>query len=156
MHFSSYFLNTALGFCIVNGMALVMVIVFAIIAVSQKYSNLVKNKAKGLPALSTTMSQNEVFNKIKEFSKTNNYKMKFLSEKKGCIILGDSFSLSSWGFFYPVYVSALKTGRTLIEIGIKSRFQQDQDWNPIRKNKLGKIFEGILTAVDGVEAPPEV
>ena len=72
-------------------MALLMVIVFAIIAVSQKYLNFIKEKPTGLPALSTEMSINETFKKITEFSKIKKYKIKVSSEKEGCMILGDSF-----------------------------------------------------------------
>jgi len=52
----------------------------------------------------------------------------------------------SWGFYYPIYLKTL--GKVLqVGVGTKSRYRQDQDWNPIANAKHKAMVAAIRAAL---------
>jgi TIR domain len=78
------------------------------------------------------------------FAKENDYKVEEFDENKGIIILSDSMTLFSNGFFYPIYLVTENEKSTLIEIGIKSKLIQ---FGPIVRRSHEKCFDGIKAAI---------
>ena len=60
------------------------------------------------------------------------------------IVLEESASASSWGFFFPVFVSKQSDGSTLIEVGIKSKLVQV---GPVVSRSHDKCVSGIKAAL---------
>ncbi len=80
---------------------------------------------------------------IVRFAKQSGYKVHALDEQTGRVVLSDSASAMSWGFFYPVFVSDLGAD-TLVEIGIRSKFVQ---WGPIVSRSHKRCVNGIKSAL---------
>jgi len=72
------------------------------------------------------------------------YKIEFLDENEGQIVLSDSISLTSFGFFYPIFVTSQGGDQTLVEVGIKSRAWQV---GPIVARHHDRCFSGIKAAI---------
>ncbi len=51
------------------------------------------------------------------------YKIELFDETNGNIVLGEAPSLTSYGFFYPVFVRS-EGAETRVEVGIKSKAWQ--------------------------------
>lgn len=81
---------------------------------------------------------------ILQFAKENGYKVEDFDENKGTILLSDSMTLFSNGFFYPIYLATKNEKTTLIEIGIKSKLMQ---FGPMVRRSHEKCFNGIKAAV---------
>jgi hypothetical protein len=81
---------------------------------------------------------------IIRFAQMGGYRIDAIDEAGGRIVLSDSASLTSWGFFYPVFLSYQGNGQTVIEVGIKSKFMS---MGPIVSRHHDKCFNGIRGAI---------
>lgn len=80
---------------------------------------------------------------IIQFANQSGYKIDDFNESKSIIVLSDSASLTSYGFFYPIYLSK-QIESTHIEIGIKSKLFQ---WGPLVRRKHEKCLNGIKASL---------
>ena len=80
-----------------------------------------KRKPHKLMTFTTTMTPHKALKSIIEFALQGGYKIDDFTEAEGHIILSDLVSLTSFGFFYPIYVSMNNSGSTLVEVGIKGK-----------------------------------
>ena len=72
------------------------------------------------------------------------YKIEFLDEANGNLVLSDSPSLTSFGFFYPIYLTSNGETDTVVEVGIKSKVWQI---GPIRARHHERCFNGMKAAI---------
>ena len=86
-------------------------------------SSALKNKPLRVQSFATGMPQSAVLKAIVTYAKTSIYKIELFDESNGDLVLSDVASLTSYGFFYPIFVRSQGTG-TLVEVGIKSRSWQ--------------------------------
>jgi len=105
---------------------LIVIIIIGIFLIPSLRSgkSALKHKPKQLIAFATPRPVEEVAEIVQEFARENAYKLEDVDLTAGRIILSDSASRNSWGFFYPVYISKQDEGGTLVEVGIKSRLVQ--------------------------------
>lgn len=62
--------------------------------------------------------------KIVKFALLAGYKIPAMDQDKGQLVLEESGSLTSWGFFFPVFVTSQPGGSARIEVGITSKLVQ--------------------------------
>ncbi len=80
-----------------------------------------RKKLRHLMSFTTTMNIKEAMKVVIDFALQGGYRIDDFEETEGRIILSDSVSSTSWGFFYPIYVSKNDDGSTLVEVGIRGK-----------------------------------
>jgi hypothetical protein len=81
---------------------------------------------------------------IIRFAQMGGYKIDAIDEAGGRIVLSESANFTSWGFFYPVFLTYQGNGQTIIEVGIKSKLVQV---GPIVTRHHEKCLNGIRGAI---------
>ena len=121
-----------------------MVGIGLIIAAMRKGSSAVKTKPSRLMSFTTARAPHDVMTIVIRFAQQSGYKIDEIAESDGRILLSDSATATSWGFFYPVYVSKQNDGNSLVEVGIKSQLIQV---GPIVSRNHERCFNGIKAAI---------
>lgn len=121
-----------------------MVGIGLIIAAMRKGSSAVKTKPSRLMSFTTARAPHDVMTIVVRFAQQSGYKIDEIAESDGRILLSDSATATSWGFFYPVYVSKQNDGNSLVEVGIKSQLIQV---GPIVSRNHERCFNGIKAAI---------
>src|SRR5205085_2504810 len=112
--------------------ALVLVGLLLIIAASRKGSPALKRRPKRVQSFVSRMSLGITLKTIIRYAQQSGYKIEFLDEVKGHLVLSDSPTLTSFGFFYPIYLTPQSPiyltpqseVETLVEVGITSKLWQ--------------------------------
>ncbi len=98
-----------------------IVIIIAVFLIIAGMRRAPRKKPRHLMSFRTTMTLREGLKSIIDFAIQRGYEIDDFTEMEGRIILSDSVSPTSWGFFYPIYVSKNDNGSTLIEVGIRGK-----------------------------------
>jgi hypothetical protein len=114
------------------------------LAAMRKASSAVKNQPLDLKRFLAPMPLAEVDTCVFHFAQQYGYHIDDLRLEEGRIILSDSATATSWGFFYPVYLTQETPTTTLVEVGIKSKFIQI---GPIPSRHYEKCANGIYAAI---------
>jgi hypothetical protein len=122
----------------------VVIGIFLIIAQTRKGSSTLTEKPSNLKSFVANASSEVVLKTIVRFAQQTGYIVDTIEENNGRIALSDSATATSWGFFYPIFLSQQEDGKTLVEIGIKSKAIQV---GPIVTQHHDKCFNGIKAAV---------
>lgn len=139
------------GILTILAFPLAISIFFLLVHISRtrKATPLLKQKPKRLLRFITNQSPQSIIEHVAFLARTVNYTIEDINESKGRIILGSSFNWTSWGFFYPIYTSLQNDGKTLVEVGIKSRLYQ---YGPLvtraHKKFYNKVKNAILTNIE--------
>lgn len=131
--FTSFFVSLFIGTCIGY-----------IVAATRKGSWALKVKSQRMELFSTIVSPEETLASIIYFAQASGYKISNLDEIENRVVLEESISFWSWGFFYPVFISKQSDGHTSISVGIKSKFIQR---GPIVARSLKRCVNGIKEAL---------
>lgn len=115
-----------------------------IIASMRKGSSSLGSKPSRLQSFSTTGNPEETLKAIVRFAQQSGYKVAAFEEAKGQLVLEESASATSWGFFLPIFVSRQSDGSVLVEVGIKSKLVQV---GPIVSRSHEKCVNGIKAAL---------
>jgi hypothetical protein len=110
----------------------------------RKGASAVKNKPKKIMAFIAPMQHADVMKTVIRFAQQSGYKVDDIADTGWRIILSESPTFTTWGFFYPVYMSPHPNGGTLVEVGIKSKAIQ---MGPIVTRKHETCFNGIRAAI---------
>ena len=94
---------------------IVMAGIGLIIASMRKGSSAMGEKPSRIQSFSTTGNPEETLKSIIRFAQQSGYKISALDETSGQVVLEESASATSWGFFFPVFVSRQSDGSTLID-----------------------------------------
>lgn len=133
-------LDSIIGFII--GIV-ITVIGYTISAIRPGYSA-IRSKPSRLQSFTTEVNPKETMKAIVRFAQQTGYKISFIDETKGQLVLEKSASAVSWGFFFPVFVSQQSDNTTLVEIGIESKFFQ---YGPLVSRSHEKCVNGIKAAL---------
>jgi hypothetical protein len=123
---------------------MVVVTIGLIVAATRKGASAVKNRPKKILAFIAPMPPAEVMKSVIRYGQQSGYRIDDIANPGWRIILSEKPSFTTWGFFYPVYMTANQQGGTLVEVGIKSRFIQ---MGPIVTRKHEECFNGIRAAI---------
>ena len=110
----------------------------------RKGSSTLTEKPSGLKTFVADASSEAVLKTIIRFAQQTGYSIDTIEDNNGRIVLSDSATATSWGFFYPIFLSQKEDGKTLVEIGIKSKAIQ---FGPIVSQHHEKCFNGIKAAI---------
>ena len=123
-----------------------MCIGIGLYARSRKAEDVLRKRPNKIIAFTVAVPPTKVIQIIREFAQNNRYSISPFSEVENRIILGEGASWTSYGFFYPVYISDKDNGSSLIEVGIKGKVMQ---FGPIvskkHKNMVNDLKKAILT-----------
>ena len=123
---------------------IVMACIGLVIASMRKGSSAMGAKPSRIQSFSATGNPEETLKSIIRFAQQSGYKILALDEKLGQAVLEESASATSWGFFYPIFVSKQFNGSTLVEVGIKSKLVQV---GPVVTRSHEKCVIGIKAAL---------
>jgi hypothetical protein len=121
-----------------------MVCIGLLIASMRKSSSALGSKPSRLQSFSTKGNPQDTLKAIVDFAQQSGYKVSAFEEAKGQLVLEESASATSWGFFFPVFVSRQPDGSALVEVGIKSKLVQV---GPIVSRSHEKCVNGIKAAL---------
>jgi hypothetical protein len=110
----------------------------------RKGSSAAENKPRRIQSFVTSNTPSSVLKTLIRFAQQSGYKIEFLDEAKGNIVLSDGASLTSYGFFYPVFLTSERESQTLVEVGIKSKVWQV---GPIVSRRHDKCFNSVKAAI---------
>lgn len=126
--------------------AIIGIFVANFIALTKKSSSIKRETIKRLKPLLTELPIQEAMEIIKNFAQSNNYKLEVIDKNNNQLVLSDSgIGIFMYGNFYPIYFSTRKDGKTIVEIGIKSKVG-GEDW-ATNKNHI-KCVNGIQNALE--------
>jgi hypothetical protein len=123
---------------------LTIVGVLLIIAASRKGSHTLKRKPKRIESFGSKMPLRGTLQTIITYAQQSGYKIEFLDETHGNLVLSDAPSLTSFGFFYPVYLTPNGEAETVVEVGIKSKVWQ---FGPVSPRHHERCFNGMKAAI---------
>jgi hypothetical protein len=94
----------------------------------------------------TASSVDETIRAVLKCAYRFSYSIDDINEKEGRIVLSDSATLTSFGFFYPVYITSNAEGQTVIDVGAQSKwyFVGDYAVAPARARCFNAIKATVL------------
>jgi hypothetical protein len=124
-----------------EGMFVVLMIISVaiVVAAMRKATSAVATKPSRLRAFALQQNGSDVLKQVIAYAQVGGYKIEDIDEAIGRVILSDSVSLTSFGFFYPVYISQ-HGDETVVEVGIKPRLPQV---GPIVTRNLERCVNGL-------------
>ena len=123
---------------------LIVIGILLIISEMRKGDSALETRPRRVKSFTVKGDPQTVLKIILQFAYRGGYDIEALDEEKGRIVLGESATSVSWGFFYPIFISARPDGKTLVEVGIKSKLFQA---GPIVSRSHERCFNGIKAAV---------
>lgn len=63
----------------------------------------------------------DCFQKIQNYANSSEYTIEAIDENSYSIVLGESITLMTNGFYFPIFLTRLDENNTRIEVGIKSK-----------------------------------
>ncbi len=109
---------------IISLLILVLVVIAWRYASTRKAATTVTTKPKRLLSFTTAHTPKEVLQTLIEKTPGSDYTIDSVDEEHLCLILSTPPTATTWGFFYPVYLTQQDEGRTLVEVGIQSKLYQ--------------------------------
>ena len=111
-----------------------------IIGAMRKASAVLGSKPRKHQTFTSMHNTQETLKAIVRFAQQAGYKIPAIDESKGQLVLEESPTLTTWGFFFPISVSRQIDNTALIEVGIKSKAIQV---GPIVSRRLENCVNGI-------------
>jgi hypothetical protein len=115
-----------------------------ILTLTRKGSWALKVKPQRMESFSSIVSPDEALQSIVRFAYSSGYKVSNLDELAHRVVLEESISLFSWGFFFPVFISRQADGSTAISVGIRCKFWH---YGFVITRRHRKCVKGIKTAL---------
>jgi Zn finger protein HypA/HybF involved in hydrogenase expression len=123
---------------------LVIVVILLVIGSMRSGKSQIDSKPSKLMSFDTQVSDSQVLKIVVDFAQRTGYDIETIDESKKRICLSDSATMTSMGFFYPIFISSGNSGSTLVEVGIRSKTMMV---GPVVTQHLEKCFNGIRAAV---------
>jgi hypothetical protein len=95
-------------------------------------------------SFSTNVDKLTALKTIINFAQGNGYKVDSFDENQCNLVLSDSVSVTSWGFFYPIDLEPSYESTTIVKVAIESKAVQA---GPIVSRNLEKCANGIKAAL---------
>ena len=93
-------------------------------ALRSNAASVVTKKPKRLHAFTTAQPPEAIIEAIRQKVLASNYTLDSIAGENPRLILSTPPSATTWGFFYPIYLTVQDDGLTLVEIGIESKLVQ--------------------------------
>ncbi len=122
----------------------IVIVISYIIAAMRRGSSVIGSRPRRLQSFTATSGPQETLKAIIHFAQQAGYNISAIDESKGQLVLEESTSVMSWGFFFPVFVSQQSDNATLVEVGIMSKLPQV---GPIVSSAHEKCVNGMKAAL---------
>jgi hypothetical protein len=103
-----------------------------------------KGKPRRIKSFTTALGSTEVAKHIVNYARQNNMKFDEFDKENGRIVVSQPPTLTSWGFFYPVFLSTDEKNHTVVEVGIWSKLIQ---FGPITTRFHERFYNGIRAEI---------
>ena len=103
---------------------LVMLVIAWRYASTRKASTAVTAKPKRLLSFTTAHPPREALQILIDKTQGSDYAIDNVDEDHCSLILSTPPTATTWGFFYPIYLTQQDDGLTLVEVGIQSKLYQ--------------------------------
>lgn len=110
------------------------------IAATRRGSSVIGTKPRRLQTFTVQADPQQALEEVIHFAQQAGYKISAKDEAKGQLVLEESASAMSWGFFFPIFITRQPDDVTLVEVGIKSKLLQV---GPIVTRSHEKCVNGI-------------
>lgn len=122
---------------------------FAYRAATKSASSVADSEPSQVRSISTPIKTDEVLKIISRYAQQSGYKIELFDPPTGKITLGESMTMMSFGFFFPISVSTDNSGQTIVEVGIKEKMKQRKknELRPAVISSYDKCFNGIKAAI---------
>jgi hypothetical protein len=121
-----------------------------IIATTRAITPAMRQKPSHVFTFATSVQWDAAMRTLLNAAPAAGYAVAEVDMPSGFIMLSQSISLLTWGFFLPVYVSVARDGRTMVEVGIRSKLYQR---GPIVRRSHLRCFEALRAALGGTAVP---
>ncbi len=129
---------------IISFFILVLLVIAWRYASTREASTAVTTKPKRLLSFTTAHTTHDVLQILIEKTQGSEYSIDSVDEEHLSLILSTPPTATTWGFFYPVYLTQQDDGRTLVEVGIQSKLYQ---MGPLVRRQHERCFahvKGVL------------
>ena len=92
-------------------------------------------------SFATNVPPDRVFKAVEGVGPSDSYKLGRADATRGRVILHDTLSWSSFGFYYPVDIATGSDGRTNVTVGIKSKYPLQ--FGPLVKRQQEKANQKV-------------
>ena len=133
------------GFSIGILIGAIFVIVVAVIAMTRKADARTAEIGNRRIDIASPLSPAETVKRL-QGSALGRYKLADSDAARGMLVFSSPMTIFSWGFFFPVAVTAAPGGGSSVAIGIKSRALQ---WGPVVGNNHRDFAQAATTALAG-------
>jgi heme/copper-type cytochrome/quinol oxidase subunit 2 len=105
-------------------------LILAIIGIAWRYASrrnaasVVTKKPKRLHTFTTAQTPEAIIAAIRQKVLASDYTLDSIAEENPRLMLSTPPSATTWGFFYPIYLTVQDDGLTLVEVGIESKLVQ--------------------------------
>lgn len=132
-----------------TGLALtILILILLVIALRyasrRQSTTAVAAKPKRVLSFTTEDSPEAVVQAILERTQGSTYTIDKVADANPRLILSTPPTATTWGFFYPIYLTRHDDGRTLVEVGIQSRLYQV---GPLVRKQHEQCFAHVQEAV---------
>ena len=87
-------------------------------------ASVVTKKPKRLHAFATAQPPEAIIAAIRQKVPASDYTLDSIAEENPRLMLSTPPTATTWGFFYPIYLTVQDDGQTLVEVGIESKLVQ--------------------------------
>lgn len=133
----------AVSIVIATVVPIMLLVLSSSVAAARKSSSVLRSKPSQLITFTTSVSPSDTAKAVLRLVRNGRYDAEEISEDRNHIVLSEPPTLTTWGFFYPIYLTDLGEEGTLVEIGIKSKLVQ---LGPI-KHRAHERFANSLKSV---------
>lgn len=123
---------------------IVLIAVMLIIVSMRSGKSQLDTKPRDLMSFESQVDDKLALETIVNFAQQTGYSIDTIDENNKRIVLSDSATMTSWGFFYPIFISRQDNGSTLVEVGIRSKAIMV---GPVVTQHHEKCFNGIRAAI---------
>ena len=133
------------GFSIGILIGAIFVIVIAVVAMTRKADAKTADVGSRRIDITSPLPPAETIKRLQE-SAFGRYTLADADPARGVLVFKSPMSIFSWGFFFPVAVTAAPGGGSVVAIGIKSRALQ---WGPVVGNNHRDFAQAATKALAG-------
>ncbi|MEQ8970612.1 MAG: hypothetical protein RIE73_09475 [Coleofasciculus sp. C1-SOL-03] len=98
--------------------------IFCFIAAAKKGESAIKDRPYKRSSFTTEVCPQEALKVIIRYALQTDYMIEALDENQRWIVLGKPVTFTSWGFFFPIWITNRGDKKTLIDVGIQSKAGQ--------------------------------
>lgn len=118
--------------------------VLLIVAATRKPSTAIGERPNRMLSFDTPASRSEVARSVVRFAQNSGYAIEEISPNEDSIVVSEPPTLTTWGFFYPIFLTDQPNGGTMVEVGVKSKLVQ---YGSLTARSHERFVNGVKAAI---------